>query len=93
MARREKIEYKTAEQIRKIRRAGLVVADIHTALRENVKAGMTTADADAIALQVLQKAGAKSIYTIDCPQEPKKKPAAPSGLRPGTGFAVHPGLC
>ena len=62
MARREKIEYKTADQIRKIRQAGLVVADIHTALRTRVKAGMTTAEADTIALEVLQAAGAKSNF-------------------------------
>lgn len=39
-----------------------MVADIHQALREGVKAGMTTADADAIAAGVLERAGAKSNF-------------------------------
>ena len=62
MARRQKIEYKTTDQIRLMRRAGLVVADIHSALRENVRPGMTTGDADAIAAEVLQAAGAASSF-------------------------------
>lgn len=45
-----------------MRRAGLVVADIHDALRENIAAGMTTKDLDAIALEVLESAGATSNF-------------------------------
>ncbi|MFT0846505.1 type I methionyl aminopeptidase [Actinomycetaceae bacterium L2_0104] len=62
MARRQKIEYKTEDQIRLMRRAGLVVADIHSALRERVRPGMTTGDADAIAADVLRSAGATSNF-------------------------------
>ena len=62
MPRREKIEYKSADQIRLIRKAGLVVADIHSALRANVRAGMTTGDADAIAADVLKSANATSNF-------------------------------
>lgn len=56
------IEYKTDAQIIKMRRAGEVVAAIHAALRAEVRAGMTTADADAIAARVLAEHGAKSNF-------------------------------
>ena len=62
MSRKEKIQYKSHEQILKMRAAGLVVADIHQALREGVHAGMTTADADAIAAGVLERAGSTSNF-------------------------------
>ncbi|GAA4287097.1 type I methionyl aminopeptidase [Georgenia daeguensis] len=59
---REKIEYKTPDQVRTMRRAGLVVADIHAALREAVAPGMTTADLDAVSADVLSRAGARSNF-------------------------------
>ncbi|WP_127132300.1 type I methionyl aminopeptidase [Georgenia sp. SYP-B2076] len=59
---REKIEYKTPEQVRAMRRAGLVVADIHAALREAVAPGMTTADLDAVSAGVIERAGATSNF-------------------------------
>ena len=48
MLSREQIQIKTPQQIRLMRRAGLVVADIHAALREAVRAGITTAELDAV---------------------------------------------
>ena len=62
MPRRERIEYKSADQILQIRRAGLVVADIHAALQAEVCAGMTTADADAVAAAILKAAGVASNF-------------------------------
>ncbi|WP_043500070.1 type I methionyl aminopeptidase [Georgenia sp. SUBG003] len=59
---REKIEYKTPDQVRTMRRAGLVVADIHAALREAVAPGMTTADLDAVSADVIARAGATSNF-------------------------------
>lgn len=59
---RESIEYKSNDQIRKIRKAALVVADIHDALREAVKPGMTTGELDLVAGRVLQDAGARSNF-------------------------------
>lgn len=59
---RERIEYKTPEQIRVMRRAGLVVADIHAALREAAAPGRTTAELDDVARQVLDRAGARSNF-------------------------------
>ncbi|MEW6896556.1 type I methionyl aminopeptidase [Trueperella pyogenes] len=56
------IEYKSDAQILAMRKAGLVVAAIHDALRANVRAGLTTADLDAIALDVLQAHGAVSNF-------------------------------
>ena len=59
---REKIEYKTPDQVRTMRRAGLVVADIHAALREAVAPGMTTAELDAVSADVIARAGATSNF-------------------------------
>ncbi|MFC4554391.1 type I methionyl aminopeptidase [Georgenia faecalis] len=59
---RERVEYKTADQIRAMRRAGLVVADIHAALRAAVAVGVTTADLDGVAAEVLRRAGARSNF-------------------------------
>ena len=47
MRLRNRIEIKTPDQVRHMRRAGLVVADIHAALREAVKPGGTTGRAGA----------------------------------------------
>ncbi|GEA86288.1 type I methionyl aminopeptidase [Cellulomonas cellasea] len=55
---RERIEYKTREQVQVMRRAGLVVADALDAVRDQVAVGMTTADLDAIAADVIRRAGA-----------------------------------
>ncbi len=55
---RERIEYKTPEQVLRMRRAGLVVADALAAVREQVRPGMTTADLDAVAAEVIAAAGA-----------------------------------
>ncbi len=55
---RERIELKSIEQMRVMRRAGLVVADALDAVRAALAPGMTTADADAIAADVIRAAGA-----------------------------------
>lgn len=55
---RERIEYKTPDQVRVMRRAGLVVADALAAVRERVAPGVTTADLDAVAAAVIVDAGA-----------------------------------
>jgi methionyl aminopeptidase len=55
---RERIEYKTTDQVVAMRRAGLVVAAAHQAVRDAVAPGVTTADLDAIAAQVIADAGA-----------------------------------
>lgn len=60
MSRR--IEYKTAGQIRRMRTAGLVVADIHAALRTAAAPGVRTADLDTVAAGVLARAGAASNF-------------------------------
>ena len=59
---RESIEYKTNDEIRKIRRAALVVADIHDALREAAVPGISTGELDLIAGRVLDQAGARSNF-------------------------------
>lgn len=55
---RERIEYKTREQVRLMRRAGLVVADALDAVRSQVRPGLTSADLDAVAAEVIRAAGA-----------------------------------
>lgn len=55
---RERIEYKTPEQVRVMRRAGLVVADALAAVREAARPGMSTADLDSVASDVIRGAGA-----------------------------------
>ncbi|MEP7764480.1 type I methionyl aminopeptidase [Sanguibacter sp. 25GB23B1] len=55
---RERIEYKTADQVGHMRRAGLVVADTLAAVREVAVPGVTTAELDAVASRVIAEAGA-----------------------------------
>lgn len=55
---REKIEYKTADQVVAMRAAGLVVAAAHDAVRAAIRPGVTTAELDAVAARVIADAGA-----------------------------------
>ncbi len=55
---RERVQIKTPEQVRAMRRAGLVVADALDAVRGAMRPGLTTADLDAIAERVIRSAGA-----------------------------------
>jgi len=52
------IEYKTPEQIEKMRAAGLVVAAALGAMRDAVSPGVSTAKLDSIAEEVIRSAGA-----------------------------------
>ncbi len=52
------IEYKTPEQIEKMRAAGLVVAAALRAMRDAVAPGVSTAKLDSIAEEVIRSAGA-----------------------------------
>ncbi|WP_182050276.1 type I methionyl aminopeptidase [Changpingibacter yushuensis] len=56
------IQLKSDDQIRLMRKAGLIVADIHAAIRKAVRPGVTTKDMDNVALSVLDAAGAKSNF-------------------------------
>ena len=58
MLGRDRIEYKTPEQIRLMRRAGLVVAQALEAVRAAARPGVTTAELDAVAAEVIAAAGA-----------------------------------
>ncbi|MBO3088488.1 type I methionyl aminopeptidase [Cellulomonas dongxiuzhuiae] len=55
---RERVEYKTPEQVAVMRRAGLVVADALDAVRTALAPGVTTARLDAVAEDVITSAGA-----------------------------------
>lgn len=52
------VEIKTPEQILKMRRAGMVVAQIHQALREACRPGVTTAELDEVSAAVIARNGA-----------------------------------
>jgi methionyl aminopeptidase len=52
------IQVKTLDQLKTMRRAGLVVAEIHKAIREAIKPGMTTSALDTIAEAVIKRHGA-----------------------------------
>ena len=53
-----RIQIKTREQVRHMRRAGLVVADIHAALRAAVRPGITTAELDRVSADTIASHGA-----------------------------------
>jgi methionyl aminopeptidase len=53
---------RNAEELAKMRRAGRVVAEIHEATRAAIRPGVTTADIDRVARQVLEDRGATSNF-------------------------------
>lgn len=57
-----RIQLKTREQVRHMRRAGLVVADIHAALRAAAVPGVTTRSLDAVSAEVIASHGAQSNF-------------------------------
>ena len=56
------IQIKTLEQLKKMRVAGLVVAEALRQMREAIVPGVTTLDLDAIAVKVLKEHGATSNF-------------------------------
>jgi methionyl aminopeptidase len=56
------IELKTLEQLKSMRKAGLVVADTLQLLKQSAQIGMTTLDLNEIAVTNLAKHGAKSSF-------------------------------
>ncbi|HEX6060748.1 MAG TPA: type I methionyl aminopeptidase [Candidatus Limnocylindria bacterium] len=56
------VTLKTTEQIAKMREAGAIVAAMLAATRDAVKPGVTTAELDRIAAEVLARAGATSSF-------------------------------
>ncbi|MGL5858904.1 MAG: type I methionyl aminopeptidase [Angustibacter sp.] len=58
MFHRDHIEYKTAEQVQVMRRAGVVVADALAVVRDQARPGVTTAELDEAAERSIREAGA-----------------------------------
>ena len=56
------IELKTPEELRLMRRAGLVVAEVHTALKDAAAPGVTTGELDQLARDVLARHRAGSSF-------------------------------
>ncbi|MDR1448668.1 MAG: type I methionyl aminopeptidase [Propionibacteriaceae bacterium] len=71
------IELKTADQIRAMRRAGLVVARALEAMAAAAQPGATTADLDVVARATLEAAGAQSSFL---------------GYSPGWGMPPYPAV-
>ncbi|ROR73546.1 methionyl aminopeptidase [Bogoriella caseilytica] len=59
---RERLELQGPAQLRLMHRAGGVVADMHTALREAIGPGVRTSELDQMARGVLEEAGATSNF-------------------------------
>jgi methionyl aminopeptidase len=53
---------RSSEEIAKMRRAGKVVAEMHAVTREAAKPGVTTAELDALAREVIARRGARSNF-------------------------------
>jgi methionyl aminopeptidase len=53
---------RTKDEIAKMRRAGKVVAEIHEKTRASIAPGVTTADLDRVAREVLEARGARSNF-------------------------------
>lgn len=53
---------RNAEELKKMRRAGQVVAEMHECCREAAKPGVTTADIDKVAREVIERRGARSNF-------------------------------
>jgi methionyl aminopeptidase len=53
---------KTAEELARMRRAGRVVAEMHSCIRQAIRPGVTTNDLDRIARDVLDRRGARSNF-------------------------------
>ena len=53
---------RSPDEIAKMRKAGRVVAEMHEATREAIKPGVTTADLDLVAREVLDRRGARSNF-------------------------------
>jgi methionyl aminopeptidase len=56
------VELKTPEQLQRMRRAGLVVSAALTATARQVRAGVTTAELDAVAADVIRSRGASPSF-------------------------------
>jgi methionyl aminopeptidase len=56
------VSRKTGEQLALMRKAGRVVAEMHACIREAIRPGVSTADLDRIARDVLERRGAQSNF-------------------------------
>lgn len=58
----DRIEIKSIDEILRMREAGLVVADALAAVQAAVAVGVTTAELDAVAAEVIAARGARSSF-------------------------------
>lgn len=57
-----RIELKTREQVKWMRQAGMVVADIHRSLREAARPGVSTRELDAVSAEAIRRGDATSNF-------------------------------
>lgn len=60
--RREKVELKNADQIAAMRRSGMLLCRVHDLLEERIRPGITTAQLDQMAAEMIAEAGATSNF-------------------------------
>jgi len=71
------ITLRSAREIELIRNAGAVVADVLSKLQELVEPGVTTADLDAVAIEMTTRAGAQALFRgVRSPQNRRPFPGA-----------------
>ena len=78
MLGRDRIQYKSREQVLAMRRAGLVVGETLELVRETVRPGLTTADLDTVAEKHIRSAGATPSWQRAAEQPADVTPASPS---------------
>ena len=62
MRRGHEIARRTPDQLRSMRSAGRVVAEMHAEIRKAIRPGVTTAELDRIGREVIDRRGARSNF-------------------------------
>jgi methionyl aminopeptidase len=73
------IRIKTAHELELMRSAGRIVAEVHARLREMIQPGVTTADLDAVAEEVIRGHGAIPAF-VGYPNADPKGPPFPASI-------------
>ena len=82
--RSEPIEFKSPDQIRLMRRAGLVVADALDAVRAALRPGVTTLELDGIAEHVIRRPARRRPSSATAGRRSRRRPASRSTTRSST---------
>ncbi len=91
MLGRDRIQYKTPDQVQLMRLAGLIVADALDAVRAALAPGLTTADLDRIANELIVGRGATPSFLNYGTRPTRRRSASRSTKRSCT--ASRAGVC